>query len=149
MTPFIAQSGLSEEEVRARPKEVLTRKLGKHADVIVRTGPELPAGLKANPFPHAEPAKVGILFRTEAVTKAHLAQVVAPGGEEVRLGKRKYYPASDGPVEAETAALSGHHQEPQHGCPAGADGDAVGDGARMGKPGSGRRRMLCLSSNAP
>ena len=82
---------LTEKSVRSRLEKVLTEKLGKSADVFVRTAAEMKAVLKANPFPDVEPAKVAVYFQSEAVAKESLDQVVAPDGEEVRPGKREIY----------------------------------------------------------
>ncbi len=87
----VFESDLSEKAIRTRLETALTEKLGKRADVVVRTRSELRSVLKANPFPSAEPAKVGVYFQTERVKKGLLDEVVAPGGEEVRLGKREIY----------------------------------------------------------
>ena len=87
----VFESDLSEKAIRTRFEAALTEKLGKRADVVVRTGSELRSVLKANPFPNAEPAKVGVYFQTDRVKNGLLDEIVAPGGEEVRLGKREIY----------------------------------------------------------
>ena len=87
----IFQSRLSEPAIRSKLEQALTEKLGKPVDVVLRTAAELRAVLEANPFPRAEPAKVGVYFQSEPVKKGLLDEVVAPGGEEVRAGKREIY----------------------------------------------------------
>jgi uncharacterized protein (DUF1697 family) len=87
----LLESNLAEKTIRARLEKALTEKLGKPAAVVVRTAVELTAVLKGNPFPDAAPAKVGVHFQSERVNKSLLATVVAPGGEQVRLGKREIY----------------------------------------------------------
>jgi uncharacterized protein (DUF1697 family) len=87
----VFERDLSEKTIRTRLEKALTEKLGKQADVIVRTASELRSVLKDNPFPHAEPAKVGVYFQSDRVNKSLLNKVVAPGGEEVQLGKREIY----------------------------------------------------------
>ncbi len=87
----VFESSLSESAIRTRLEKALTERLGKRADVFVRTRAELRAVLEANPFPHAEPAKVGVFFRSDVLPKSLLDEVVAPAGEEVRLGKREIY----------------------------------------------------------
>ena len=87
----VFESKLSEKTIRARLEKALTEKLGKQADVVVRTAAELKSVLKDNPFPQAEPAKVGVHFQSDRVDKSLLETVVAPGGEEVQLGKREIY----------------------------------------------------------
>jgi uncharacterized protein (DUF1697 family) len=66
-------------------------KLGKRVDVVVRNSFELAAVLRTNPFPHADPAKVGVFFRSDPLDKSLLANLAAPGGEEVQQGKREIY----------------------------------------------------------
>ena len=87
----VFESALAEPAIRARLEAALTERLGKRADVVVRTGSELRAVWKANPFPRAEPAKVIAVFRSERVHERMLSEVVAPAGEQVRLGKRELY----------------------------------------------------------
>ena len=84
-------SKLTEKSIRAQLEHALTKTLGKHADVIVRTASELRAVLEANPFKNAVQAKVGVYFQSEPVTKSQLSRVESPTGEEVRLGKREFY----------------------------------------------------------
>jgi uncharacterized protein (DUF1697 family) len=95
----VFESKLSEKSVRAKLEEVLTKKLGKKADVLVRTPSELRSILEANPFPEAHPSRVSVVFLSNPVAKDLLDTVVAPGGEEVRLGQREvyiHYPAGMG-----------------------------------------------------
>lgn len=87
----IFESGLSEKTIRTRLEKALMETLGKRADVVVRTAAELQAVLKGNPFPDAEPAKVGVYFQSDSADETLLGEVVAPGGEEVRLGRREFY----------------------------------------------------------
>ena len=87
----VFESDLSEKAIRTRLEKALTERLGKRADVVVRTGSELRSVLKANPFPHAQPSKVGVYFQSDRVNKNLLGEVVPPGGEELRLGKREIY----------------------------------------------------------
>jgi uncharacterized protein (DUF1697 family) len=95
----VFESKLSEKSVRAKLAEVLTKKLGKKADVLVRSPSELRSILEANPFPEAHPSRVSVVFLSNPVAKDLLDTVVAPGGEEVRLGQREvyiHYPAGMG-----------------------------------------------------
>ncbi len=87
----VFESRLSEKSVRAKLEEVLTKRLGKKADVLVRTPAELRSILEANPFPKAHPSRVSVVFLSNPVPKDLLDTVVAPGGEEVRLGHREVY----------------------------------------------------------
>ncbi len=95
----VFESKLPEKTVRTKLEEALTKRLGKKADVLVRTASELRSILEANPFPEAQPSKVTVLFLSNPVPKDLLDTVVAPGGEEVRLGHREvyiHYPAGMG-----------------------------------------------------
>ncbi len=87
----IFESQLSEKSIRTKLEEALTRVLGKRADVIVRTASEMAAVLKVNPFPNVEPARIGVYFQSDPVSKSQIAQVKGLAGEEVRLGKREFY----------------------------------------------------------
>lgn len=87
----VFESGLAEDAIRTRLEKALTEQLGKPAHVVVRTAAEMRSVLKANPFPKAEPARVGVYFLTERVDKRLVEDVVAPGGEQVRAGKREIY----------------------------------------------------------
>jgi uncharacterized protein (DUF1697 family) len=87
----IFASKLSEKSIRAQLEQALTKILGKHADVIVRSSAELRAVLQANPFKDAEQAKVGVYFQSDPVSKSQLSKVESPTGEDVRLGKREFY----------------------------------------------------------
>lgn len=87
----VFKSSLSEKELRASLESALTAKLGKHADVVIRTSAELQSVLQANPFPDAQPEKIGVYFHSEPVKRSHLDGVVPHDGEEVRLGKREFY----------------------------------------------------------
>src|SRR5262245_50869029 len=85
----VFESRLAEKTVRVRLEKVLTETLGKKVNVVVRTAAELQSVLKGNPFPDAEPVKVIVYFQSERVNEKLLEKVVAPDGEEVRLGTRE------------------------------------------------------------
>lgn len=87
----VFDSATAGKSVRTRLEKALTARMGKRAEVIVRTGEELRAVLNENPFPHAEPAKVGILFLSDGTARELMPGVDAPGGEEVRPGTREIY----------------------------------------------------------
>jgi uncharacterized protein (DUF1697 family) len=57
----------------------------------VRTAAEMAAVLAANPFPDAAPNFTVAIFLDRPPPKDTLDGVVAPDGEEVRLGKREIY----------------------------------------------------------
>lgn len=87
----VFESGLSEKTIRTRLEKVLTEKLGRQANVVVRTAAELRAVLQGNPFTHAQPSKVGVYFQSDRVDERLLNEAGGPGGEEIRLGKREVY----------------------------------------------------------
>jgi len=85
------KSRLGESSVQAKLEKVLEAKMGKKVDVVVRTVAELESILKANPFPDAVPAKVAVLFTSSAVPPTFADNIVAPGGEQIHVGKREIY----------------------------------------------------------
>jgi uncharacterized protein (DUF1697 family) len=87
----VFESRLSEGSVREVLEQSLTKRIGKRVDVMVRTASELLSVMEANPFPDAQPAKVAVVFRSDSVHKGLLDNLVIPGGEEVRPGKREFY----------------------------------------------------------
>lgn len=95
----IFQSTLSEEAVRACLEKTLRAKMGKKIAVMVRTPAEMKSILAANPFPHHEPAKVTVAFLCDPPPHDLMQNLVTPGGEQVRPGKREiytYYPEGMG-----------------------------------------------------
>ena len=87
----VFDSSLMETAVRDTLVRALTKTMGKPADLVVRTAAEMRAVLKANPFPGKEGAKVAVAFLASATPGRALDDVVAPGGEDVRPGKRAIY----------------------------------------------------------
>jgi uncharacterized protein (DUF1697 family) len=87
----IFESALAEEAVRVKLEEALAKRMGKKVDVAVRTPRELQTIIKGNPFSDAPPATVLVFFFPTQVAETVLEKVVAPGGEQVRLGKREIY----------------------------------------------------------
>ena len=87
----ICESALSEAVLLKTLEAVLAKHIGRRVPVAVRTVDELAAVCAGNPFPEAEPAKVGILFLMKPVRKKFLDLVSTTTGEEVRLGKREVY----------------------------------------------------------
>jgi len=95
----VFESSRSEDAIRVRLEKALATKMGKKIDLMVRTALEMEELLKRNPFPEKEPAKVGVMFLSEAPAKDLLDRVVAPGGELVKPGRREvyvYYPEGMG-----------------------------------------------------
>jgi len=95
----VFESGLTEAEVVAALDRKLNAYAGKPVGVLVRTAAEMTAGLKANPFPDAAPNYTVAIFLDTPPAADALNGIVAPDGEQVRLGKREiyvYYPNGQG-----------------------------------------------------
>ena len=93
------ESSSPEDAVRSRLEKALGSKMGKKIDVMVRTSAEMRSILGENPFPEKESAKVAVVFLHEPPPKSLMKDVVAPGGEQVKPGKREiyvYYPEGMG-----------------------------------------------------
>jgi uncharacterized protein (DUF1697 family) len=69
----------------------LAEKMGKPISVMVRKAAELKAVLEGNPYDGREPSKTLVVFLAEAPAKDVVKNVVAPGGEEISVGKRELY----------------------------------------------------------
>ena len=87
----IFESHLPEGAVRSRLERALAANMGKKIDVMVRTPAEMRSILGKNPFPGKEPAKVNVAFLCEPPPKDLMKNAVAPGGEQVKPGKREIY----------------------------------------------------------
>jgi uncharacterized protein (DUF1697 family) len=79
----------------AMVKSELERRLlvyaGKPIGLVLRTGSEMRAVLKANPFPRAKPDYTYAFFLDERPRSDALDDVVGMKDEEIRLGKREIY----------------------------------------------------------
>jgi uncharacterized protein (DUF1697 family) len=87
----IFESALTEGSLREQVEAALRQKIGKPIPVAVRTIDQLATVFSNNPFPKAEPAKVGVMFFTKPVSKDFLFGVSTSTGEEVKPGKREIY----------------------------------------------------------
>jgi len=87
----VFESGMTEGEVAAALDGRLKAYAGKPVGVVVRTAAEMNSVLKANPFPHAKPNYTVAIFLDTPPPKDALEAMVAPDGEEARLGKREIY----------------------------------------------------------
>jgi uncharacterized protein (DUF1697 family) len=87
----VFEAAMTEAEVAAALDSKLTAYAGKPVGVLVRTAAEMAAVLAANPFPDAAPNLTVAIFLDRPPAKDALDGVVAPDGEEVRLGKREIY----------------------------------------------------------
>jgi len=95
----VLRSGLGERKVKEVLEAALAARLGKPVGVMVRTGTQLFATLKANPFKKAEPNKVVVVFLDKPPGASALNGVAIPGGEELSLGGRElfiHYPDGQG-----------------------------------------------------
>jgi uncharacterized protein (DUF1697 family) len=87
----VFESRRTEKAVHDALAKALTKRMGKPADLVVRTAAEMRAILKANPFPDKEGAKVAVAFLSGATPRRALDDLVATGDEDVRPGKRAIY----------------------------------------------------------
>ena len=87
----ICESSVDETALLETLDAALTKRIGKRVPVAVRTADELATVVADNPFPDAEPTKVGVLFLMKPVGKGFLAGVSTTTDDELRLGKREVY----------------------------------------------------------
>ena len=64
---------------------------GKSVGVVLRTAEEMQDVLDANPFPKAEPSKIGILFLDDAPPPDSIQAARGQADEEIMLGAREVY----------------------------------------------------------
>jgi uncharacterized protein (DUF1697 family) len=87
----IFESRLQEAAIQRKLEAALAAKMPKPVAVMVRTPAELRAALDANPFPNEDGSKVMVAFLGGPMPDDPLAGIIAPGGEQVRVGKREIY----------------------------------------------------------
>jgi uncharacterized protein (DUF1697 family) len=85
------ESALTEAQLVQVLEEAIKVKQQKHIPVMIRSLPEMEAVLVDNPFPDAEPAKVGVLFLSKPVSKDLFKNVMIPGPEKVVVSGREIY----------------------------------------------------------
>ena len=97
----------------ATVKEALEKSLetyaGKFVGVIIRTGQEMQAVLDANPFPNAEPSKVGVLFLDTSTSSTTVDEATGQADEEIELGEREifvHYPSGMGRTKLRLPSMS-------------------------------------------
>ena len=88
---IVFESRLSEEVVRNKLEQMLAKNIGKRVGVVVRTASDLRSVLEANPFPDAQPEKIAVVFQSGPLPERLLDNLVIPGGEDIRPGKREIY----------------------------------------------------------
>lgn len=87
----------------------ITDYANKPVRVVVRTAHEMQGVLNANPFPHAEPSKVGVLFLDESPPSDTIETAKGQADEEIELGEREifiHYPSGMGRTKLQLAAMS-------------------------------------------
>lgn len=94
-------------------KSALEAKLKDYAEppvgLVIRTAKEMREILEANPFPDAEPNKVGVLFLDDAPPPDVIGSVRGRGDELIELGKREIYvlyPSGMGRTKLKFPAMS-------------------------------------------
>ena len=87
----VFESAMNEAQVAAALDKKLAAYAGKPVGVLVRTAAEMKAVLEGNPFPDAAPNHTVAIFLDKPPPKDALDTMVAPDGEEARLGKREIY----------------------------------------------------------
>ena len=87
----VFESNDKEAEVAAALDKKLKAYAGKPVGVVVRSAAEMKAVLAGNPFPDAQPNYTVAIFLDKPPAKDALDAMVAPDGEEARLGKRDIY----------------------------------------------------------
>ena len=113
----IFESALTENTLAQKLEAALGKKIGKPVSVVVRTVDDLAVILKKNPFPKAEPAKVGVMFFARPIQKDFLSGVSTSTGEEVKANKREiyiYYPNGMGRFEAQATEAKRRWDCSQH-----------------------------------
>lgn len=82
---------------------------GKPVSVIMRTAEEMRQVLDSNPFPNAEPSKVGVLFLDGSPPTQTIEEAKGQADEEIELGDREifvHYPSGMGRTKLRFAAMS-------------------------------------------
>ncbi|NJM84206.1 MAG: DUF1697 domain-containing protein [Tabrizicola sp.] len=82
---------------------------GKPVGVVVRTAGEMRQVLDANPFAHADPRKVAVLFLDTSPPTDAVATARGQADEEIALGRREifiHYPSGMGQSKLKLAAMS-------------------------------------------
>jgi uncharacterized protein (DUF1697 family) len=88
---LVFASALSEAKAKTALERRLAQYAGKPVGVLVRTGGELAAVLRANPFTTAAASRTVAIFLDAPPPADTLAHVSGIGTEEISLGKREIY----------------------------------------------------------
>jgi uncharacterized protein (DUF1697 family) len=93
----VFQTDLSRRTVATRLEHALHEHIGKPVGVLLRTAAELKTVIDANPFPTANPSRVGVLFPPGPPSDDALTGLVCPGNEQVRqIGQHVFIHYPDG-----------------------------------------------------
>jgi uncharacterized protein (DUF1697 family) len=95
----VFESKRGEASVKKLLEQALSKKLGKPADVLLRTRQELELLAKANPFPKAPPNRLITLFLDLPPPPGSLDEVLSPDSEQLAVSGRHiviYYPEGMG-----------------------------------------------------
>jgi uncharacterized protein (DUF1697 family) len=88
---LVFDSALGEAAVKQTLEQALKRYAGKPVAVMVRTAAQMRAVLDGNPFPDKAANRTMAVFLDAPPPADTLDRVVAPDGEQVRLGLREIY----------------------------------------------------------
>jgi uncharacterized protein (DUF1697 family) len=88
---LVLESADGEAQVKAALEDALARRAGRRVAVMVRSADEMAAVLAANPFPDKAPNRTIAVFLDAPPPADWRDGLVAPGGEEVRAGRRELY----------------------------------------------------------
>jgi uncharacterized protein (DUF1697 family) len=94
---------------KAAPEKRPEAYAGKPVGVVIRTSQEMQAVLNANPFPNAEPARVGVLFLYVSPSPKTVETAKGQANEEIEHGEREifvHYPSGMGRTKLQLAAMS-------------------------------------------
>jgi uncharacterized protein (DUF1697 family) len=87
----VFDSDLDADAVKQRIEDALAAHASRAIPVAIRTAAEMAAVLRDNPFPDAPNNRTVAVFLDEAPAPEALANIVAPDGEKVALGRREIY----------------------------------------------------------
>jgi uncharacterized protein (DUF1697 family) len=98
------------EEVGDAVHNAIRDGFGLNVPVVVRTGAQIAKVVAANPFPDAEPTRVGVLFASRSLTKAEIDQLAgrAAASEDVaRAAGHVFINCPDGFGRSKLASAAG------------------------------------------
>lgn len=87
----IFKSELPENKLKEKLEKALFKKKGKEIPVAIRSAAQLKTILSRNPFPKANPSRVGVLILPKSVPKNLPEEIAISGSEEVIPARREIY----------------------------------------------------------